>query len=109
VLVHDATTATHLYRIAQEAISNAIRHGKPKRIVITLTDRSGRVTLTVEDDGVGLPDSWQKGLGTRIMAHRATMMGASFSIEPNATGGTLVQCSLPAPSAIKKNEVNSKT
>jgi signal transduction histidine kinase len=96
VLVQDATMATHFYRIAQEAVSNAIRHGKPKRIVIALANRSGRIILTVEDDGVGLPETWQEeqGLGTRIMAHRAAMMGASFSIEPNPTGGTLVECAM---------------
>ena len=52
----------------------------------------------MEDDGGGLPDDWQKkrGLGTRIMAHRAAMIGGTFSIEPNPTGGTFVKCSMPA-------------
>jgi signal transduction histidine kinase len=105
VLIHDAATATHLYRIAQEAVSNAIRHGKAGRIGIALGNRDGRVILIVEDDGTGLPDNWQKGqgLGTRIMAHRAAMMNASFSIEPNPTGGTLVECSLPAPATTDKD------
>jgi signal transduction histidine kinase len=98
-LIHNAAAATHLYRIAQEGVSNAIRHGKPRRIDISLTERNGRVTLTIEDDGVGLPETWQKnqGLGTRIMAHRAAMIGGTFSIEPNPTGGTSVKCSLPVP------------
>ena len=76
-----------------------MRHGKPRRIDISLAQRGGRVTLTVEDDGVGLPETLQKnrGLGTRIMAHRATMIGGTFSIEPNPTGGTSVECSLPSP------------
>jgi signal transduction histidine kinase len=45
-----------------------------------------------------LPEDWQKsrGLGTRIMAHRAAMIGGTFSIEPNPTGGTFVKCSVPA-------------
>jgi signal transduction histidine kinase len=99
VLIHDAATATHLYRIVQEAVGNAMRHGKPRRIDITLTERNGRVTLTVEDDGAGLPEKWQKnqGLGARIMAHRAAMIGGTFSIEPNPTGGTSVKCLVPAP------------
>jgi signal transduction histidine kinase len=98
VSVSDASTATHLYRIAQEAVTNAIRHGKANRIDISVANRNGFVTLAIEDDGVGLPDTWQtkKGLGTRIMAHRATMIDGSFSIEPNPTGGTLVKCVLPA-------------
>jgi signal transduction histidine kinase len=96
--IDDTATATHLYRIAQEAVNNAIRHGKPKQIVISLSSRKGCVELTVEDDGGGLPDDWQKnrGLGTRIMAHRAAMIGGTFSIEPNPTGGTFVKCSILA-------------
>ncbi len=95
----DTEAATHLYRIAQEAVNNAIRHGKPRQIFISLTNRKGVVELTVEDDGTGLPEEWQKqrGLGTRIMAHRAGMIGGTFSIEPNPTGGTFVKCSMPTP------------
>ena len=98
-MVDDTAAATHLYRIAQEAVNNAIRHGKPQQIIISLANRKDRVELTVEDDGGGLPDDWQKkrGLGTRIMAHRAGMIGGTFSIEPNPTGGTFVKCSMPAP------------
>lgn len=97
VLMHDDAAATHLYRIAQEAVRNAIQHGKPKRIGITLAEQNGLVTLTVEDDGVGVPETAQKsgGLGVRIMAHRAAMIGGSFAIEPAATGGTIVTCSIP--------------
>jgi signal transduction histidine kinase len=88
--------ATHLYRITQEAVNNAIRHGKPKQIVVSLSNQKGRIELTVEDDGSGLPEDWQKnrGMGTRIMAHRAAMIGGTFSIEPNPTGGTFVKCSI---------------
>jgi signal transduction histidine kinase len=95
--IEDTAAATHLYRIAQEAVHNAIRHGKPGQIVIGLASRKDRVELTIEDDGAGLPEEWQKhrGLGTRIMAHRATMIGGEFSIEPNPTGGTFVKCSVP--------------
>jgi signal transduction histidine kinase len=104
VLIEDATTATHLYRIAQEAVTNAIRHGKAERIVIALSEEKGRVTLTVEDDGIGLPEGWQggKGLGTRIMAHRAEMMGGDFEIDLNPTGGTFVKCSCPLTATRKK-------
>ena len=98
VLIASNTTAMNLYRIAQEAVSNAIRHGKPKRIVISLDETKAGVTLSVEDDGVGLPDNWQNGpgIGTRIMAHRTAIVGGTFTIEPNLTGGTLVKCHLPA-------------
>jgi signal transduction histidine kinase len=94
VLVQDAAVGTQLYRIAQEAISNAIRHGKARRVGISLSERGGAVTLAIEDDGTGLPEGWQKGqgLGTRIMAHRAGMIGGEIALEPNPTGGTLVRC-----------------
>ena len=98
VLVHDGATATHLYRIVQEAVSNAMRHGKARRIGISLSEEAGHVTLTIEDDGGGFPDDWQtrEGLGIRIMAHRAAMIGGSLSVEPAPTGGTIVTCSVPA-------------
>ena len=96
VLVHNDTVATHLYRIAQEAVHNAVRHGKPKRVGINLSERNREVSLRVEDDGVGLPEIGLEGpgLGVRIMEHRAAMIGGSFSIEPAPTGGTIVTCSL---------------
>ncbi len=97
VLMHDDAAATHLYRIAQEALRNALRHGKPRRIDISLSEHGGLVNLTVEDDGVGLPENLAPsgGLGIRIMAHRAAMIGGNFSVEPAPTGGTIVTCSFP--------------
>ena len=97
VLIEDDATATHLYRIAQEAVRNAMQHGKGKRIGITLAESGGVVRLTVEDDGIGLPENAPPGagLGIRIMAHRASMIGGTFSVEPAPTGGTIVTCSIP--------------
>lgn len=102
-MISDAAMATHLYRIAQEAVNNAIRHGKPKQIVISLSSQKQQLELTIEDDGAGLPEDLQKGhgMGTRIMAHRAAMIGGTFSIEPNPTGGTFVKCSIPAATTVK--------
>jgi signal transduction histidine kinase len=99
--IDDAAAATHLYRIAQEAVNNALRHGRPKQIVVSLGRVRQRVELTVEDDGTGLPEDWQsaRGLGTRIMAHRAGLIGGELSIEPNPTGGTFVTCWYPLPAA----------
>src|SRR5579883_1450948 len=95
--IEDTNAATHLYRIAQEAVQNALRHGQPRQIVISLSRVRDRAELTVEDDGAGLPENWQRasGLGTSIMAHRAGMIGGALSIEPKPTGGTLVRCSFP--------------
>jgi len=97
VLIHDDAAATHLYRIAFEAVRNALHHGKPRRIGISLAERLGLLTLTIEDDGTGVPETKpdSKGLGIRIMAYRAAMIGGSFAIEPAPTGGTIVTCTLP--------------
>ena len=97
VVIHDNAVATHLYRITQEAVRNAVRHGKPKRIGISLSQDDRLIKLAVEDDGLGVPEdlSSNQGLGIRIMAHRAAIIGATFAIEPAPTGGTIVTCSLP--------------
>jgi signal transduction histidine kinase len=89
--------ATHLYRIAQESISNAIKHGQARHILLRLEASDDGVTLTVQDDGRGLLADWSqsRGLGLRIMAHRATMIGAKFTIGPAPEGGTRVACALP--------------
>jgi signal transduction histidine kinase len=98
VVMRDAATAVHLYRITQESISNAIRHGKAAHIVIRLDSRDNVVTLTISDDGVGFPEQGRngKGMGLRIMACRAGMVGAAFNIERRAAGGTRVTCTLPS-------------
>jgi len=95
----DESTTVHLYRIAQEAVSNALRHGKAQRIEIALAATDRGLTLTVWDNGTGLPPPAARGhgLGLRIMAHRATIVGAGFAIETPPDGGTLVTCRLPLP------------
>jgi signal transduction histidine kinase len=109
VLIHNDAVATHLYRITQEAVRNALSHAKPKRIGITLSEKRGAIELSIEDDGIGVPEDMTKsgGLGVRIMAHRAAMIGASFAIEPAATGGTVVTCSLPATRTPEKIETHA--
>jgi signal transduction histidine kinase len=94
VLIRDDAAATHLYRITQEAIRNAIRHGKARNIEMKLSERDENVRLTIEDDGVGLPENPQQngGLGIRIMAHRAAMIGGTFSMDLGLDGGTIVSC-----------------
>ncbi|MBU6402313.1 MAG: histidine kinase, partial [Verrucomicrobia bacterium] len=104
VLIQDNAVATHLYRIAQEAVRNAVRHAKARRIGINLVEQAGQVKLTVEDDGVGMLESSPAGdgLGVRIMAYRAALIGGTFNIEPAPTGGTMVTCAFPkspAPAA----------
>jgi signal transduction histidine kinase len=100
VLIENDDVATQLYRIGQEAVRNALRHGKPSRIGISLSEREGVLTLAVEDDGCGLPESPRAGggLGIRIMAHRAARIGGAFSLEPAPTGGMILTCSVPKAS-----------
>ena len=94
----DDTMATHLYHIAQEAVANAVEHAKAKHIETTLATEGGATTLTVRDDGLGLPEdpNGLKGLGLRIMRYRADVMGASLDVRRQAEGGTIVMCSIPA-------------
>lgn len=91
----DSTVAIHLYRIAQEAATNAVKHGRAKKIGISLVAASGRVKLAVADDGVGITDSHQRqGMGIPVMYQRARVIGAELTIERRKRGGTVVNCSL---------------
>lgn len=96
VLMPDHTVAIHLYRIAQEAVSNAVKHGKARRIEISLTAHGHSVTLTVNDDGVGIPRKLprRKGMGLRIMRYRAEVIGGALQVEPDPGGGTRVVCTV---------------
>jgi signal transduction histidine kinase len=87
---------THLYRIAQEAASNAIRHGRARNLVISLDASRESILLTVTDDGGGLPADARakKGMGLRIMDYRARMIGATFDIQNLPGGGARVVCVL---------------
>ena len=93
-----AEAALQLLRIAQEAVTNALRHGRARRIVITLSHRPEGLELAIRDNGRGLPPLADRrpGLGLHIMAHRARTLGGEFSIEKAAAGGTLAVCRVPA-------------
>jgi signal transduction histidine kinase len=95
VFVHDVTRATHLYRIAQEAITNAVKHGRARRIVIGLTADGEWTTLTVDDDGAGLPPAATPGFGLRNMSHRAQLIGGRFTAAREPAGGTRITCRFP--------------
>jgi signal transduction histidine kinase len=109
ILLHDTSTITHLYRIAQEAISNSVRHGKARHINIGLDSGDNETVLTITDDGTGLRKngSSNNGMGLRIMAYRASMIGATFEIEPLPKHGTRVTCTLPA-AAVSSTETNGE-
>jgi signal transduction histidine kinase len=96
VLIRDATASIHMYRIAQEAVSNAVKHGKAHQVIIQLEALDDGIALVVKDDGVGLPDPLpeKRGMGLRIMAHRASMIGATFIARRESSGGTTITCVL---------------
>jgi len=97
VLVPDEATANHLYRIAQEAVHNAIKHGRASNIVIHLQAATDGGALTVRDDGVGIADpaGSPAGMGLQIMRYRASMIGGALEIGRCGDGGTLVTCVFP--------------
>lgn len=97
LVVRDPPVATHLYRIAQEAVSNAIKHGKATHLVISLQPESDRIVLRVTDNGSGFPPSGPAsgGMGLRIMHYRAGMIGGALSFERNPGHGMTVCCSVP--------------
>ncbi len=88
----DEHTATHLYRIAQEAINNATRHGKAKNIALSLDTADHSMTLRVLDDGVGISESNSEGMGLTIMQYRARLIGGQLTIKRNSSG-TILVCS----------------
>ncbi len=94
VPIEDNTIATHLYRIAQEAITNAIKHGRAQQIDIQLSSSAERIVLAVSDNGVGLANSNRQpeGMGLRIMNHRAGMIGGQVVVQRKSDGGTHVLC-----------------
>jgi signal transduction histidine kinase len=92
--------AMHLYRIAQEAVANAVRHGGAREIIIVVSRSDDVLEMRLEDDGVGVTaDETQMaaGMGLRTMRYRAQSVGASFEITPRAVGGTCVCCRLKLP------------
>lgn len=97
VAMNDNIAATHLYRIAQEAVSNGVKHGHARHVRIGLSCDAETLTLTVKDDGsgIGTQDSQQQGMGLRIMHYRAGMIGGRLTIERQAAGGTCVTCAVP--------------
>ncbi len=95
--------ANELYRIAQEALNNAVRHSHGRHIVVTLTGNATSLRLAVEDDGQGLPTdlSAAPGMGLRVMNYRAQLIQGQLAIQPRPRGGTAVICTLPLRSATK--------
>lgn len=105
VTIEDPEIRLHLYRIAREAVSNAIKHGRAKRIDIRLKANGDRVVLGIHDNGVGLPKTPRRGqgMGLRLMQYRAGLIAGSLAVRREASsGGTAVVCSIHLANARPK-------
>jgi signal transduction histidine kinase len=93
----DPAKAAHLYRIAQEAINNALKHSNAKNVTIRITQNATSVLLEIVDDGAGLPKgaSANQGLGLGVMRYRANVIGAELTVSSKRAEGVSVSCRLP--------------
>ena len=89
--------ARQLFYIAQEAATNAIKHGRPRHVWIVLAGLPDRLSLTIRNDGAPFSgaSAANTGMGLRIMTYRARVIGAAFEIGTDREGGTVVQCVVP--------------
>ena len=96
VRIRDNVRAVHLFRIAQEALSNATKHGQAKAVVVALEASDGALSLRVSDDGIGFDPtcSERKGMGLNIMRYRARMLAGTLQIQSNSPAGTMVTCTI---------------
>ncbi len=96
VRVPDPAMAQHLYRIAQEALSNAARHAHASRIAVELRGGDRELTLQVQDNGTGLPPELTSGgMGMRTMASRAQILNGELTVAPAPGGGARILCRVP--------------
>ena len=108
VLIHDDAMATHLYHIAQEAVNNAIKHGRARNISIVLAAENGWGTLLIDDNGCGIAEDRAptQGMGLHIMSYRAGMIGGRLEVRPNLPRGTCITCMFPMVPAQGKEKTN---
>lgn len=97
ILISDNETATHVYRIVQEAINNSVKHARADTITLILEADDNEAVIEVRDNGQGLPDDLNQhtGLGLRTMFHRCQLFGGSLDIYTHDEGGTRVRCCFP--------------
>jgi signal transduction histidine kinase len=96
--IQDSTTANQLYRIAQEAVTNAVKHAAANNIEIRLAMDSHEVCLAILDDGIGFPEKQEsKGIGLRLMRHGADLIGGKFDIRRSGKNGTIATCRVTHP------------
>jgi signal transduction histidine kinase len=101
VRVDDPQTAMHLYRIAQQALNNALQHSSASQIVIGLTREGRTLNMTVSDNGWGFDEKKapSRGMGLQTMRYRARQIGAELEVNARPGRGTQIRCTLPLPHA----------
>jgi signal transduction histidine kinase len=97
--ITDTALATHIYWIAREGLRNAVQHGDPETLTLSLKQDAGKIVLSVAYAGVPLPDDWTRriGRGWRTMSYRATLIGAALALEHKCDGEAKIVCVLDAP------------
>ncbi|MBN1795938.1 MAG: PAS domain-containing protein [Sedimentisphaerales bacterium] len=96
--VTDTEAAVHIYRIAQEAVTNAIKHGRTRNIRISLAKSNNKAIMIIENDGKDFPSKFEKrgaGMGLQIMDHRIDLIGGELTIRKGSKGGTVLTCTFP--------------
>lgn len=106
VLIYRHSAANHLYRIAQEAVNNAMKHGKPTLVRIKLTASPQRIVLGIHDNGVGIrePAESTHGMGMHIMQYRADALSGSLLVQRHPNGGTEVACTVTRHALLAQEE-----
>jgi signal transduction histidine kinase len=99
-----------LYKIAQEAVTNAIKHAQAKSVSLRLANGAGKIILTIQNDGMPWPNlkGPSPGMGLRIMNYRASLIGAALEIKGDGPSGTFVICSVPLETKRQRGSATSK-
>jgi signal transduction histidine kinase len=105
-LPHDITLC--LFRVAQEALHNALTHGAASRVVVHLVGEPGTLVMTIVDDGVGfdVDDAWRRGLGLISMSERLESVAGTLDIQSRAGAGTRLSINVPFPAAAPAEAVS---
>jgi len=91
----DRTAAAHLFRIAQEAVNNAVKHSGASEVILRWEEKGAALRLEVSDNGKGMPKDRSRGMGVGVMKYRAGIIGATLTVETKPGGGVSVVCVLP--------------
>jgi signal transduction histidine kinase len=106
IQIEDAEKESHIFRIAQEAANNAIRHGHPKKVAISLRHLgTDECVLMIENDGLGITKKKGKtnsGIGLQVMDYRANLIGGTLKVVSKPRRGVSVSCRFPCANAVVK-------